>query len=90
MRLVAPWISAIDLKDFHYALSKDNPKMTDKAMVGAGEGVVPWREVGAIVDECGIDPLYIVHFEYDFDQTDLPKTVKTELDTFKHLLVTNG
>lgn len=89
MRLAAPWISSIDLKDFHYALSKDNPKRTDKAMVGAGEGIVPWREVKAIVEECGIDPFYILHFEYDFDQSDLPKTVRTELSTFQSLLTTS-
>lgn len=88
MRWMAPWISSIDLKDFHYALSKENPKMTDKAMVGAGEGIVPWPEVKAIVEECGIDPFYILHFEWDFDQSNLPKTLQTELDTFKRLLAT--
>lgn len=86
MRRVAPWISSIDLKDFHYAPAKDDPKRIDKAMVGAGEGIVPWREVKTIVDECGIDPFYILHFEHDFDRTDLPKTVKTELDAFKRFL----
>ena len=86
MRRVAPWISSIDLKDFHFAPAKDDPKRVDKVMVGAGEGVVPWREVKVIVEECGIDPFYILHFEWDFDKTDLAKTVKTELDAFKRFL----
>lgn len=86
MRYVAPWISSIDLKDFRYALDRDNPKKMGKAMVGAGEGVVPWREVKAIVAECGIDPLYILHYEWDFDRTDLAKTVRKELDAFRSFL----
>lgn len=89
MRLAAPWISAIDLKDFHYALSLENPKKLDKAMVGAGNGIVPWGEVGAIANECGFAPFFIVHFEWDFDRSDLPKTVRTELDAFKRLLGTS-
>ena len=31
--LVAPWISSIDLKDFHYKMSAKNPKMMAKDMV---------------------------------------------------------
>lgn len=41
----------------------------------------------AVLDLHGINPLYIVHFEYDFDKTNLPKTVKDELDVFKRLFV---
>ena len=88
MRFAAPWISSIDLKDFHYALSKENPKMTDKTMVGAGKGIVPWPEVKAIVEECCIAPFYILHFEYDFDTSNLAQTLQTELSTFKRLLAT--
>ena len=81
--LVAPWISAVDLKDFHYVLSPKNPKMMKKALVAAGEGVVPWREVRKLVDAHAVDPFYIIHFEYDFDKTDLKATVRRELDGFK-------
>ena len=86
MRRAAPWISSIDLKDFRYALSGDEPGRLDKAMVGAGEGVVPWREVREIVEECAIDPFYILHFERDFDRADLASTVRTELGAFRRFL----
>jgi len=82
---VAPWISSVDLKDFHYALSKKDPKRMVKKMVAAGEGVAPWAETNRLMALHRVDPLYIVHFEYDFDKTDLRKTVKTELDVFKGL-----
>ena len=84
--LVAPWISAIDLKDFHYRPDPKNAKKTAKAMVAAGDGVVPWGDVKRLVAENGVDPLYIVHFEYDFDKTDLAKTVKAEFSAFKRVL----
>ncbi len=85
--LVAPWVAAVDLKDFHYAPDAKNPKLTYKAMVAAGEGIVPWREVAEIVRRRAVDPLYVLHFEYDFDRTDLAKTVRTELETFKKSLI---
>ena len=84
--LVAPWVSAIDLKDFHYRPDPKNAKRTKKAMVAAGEGIVPWGEVARRVAANGVDPLYILHFEYDFDKTDLPKTVNAELSAFKSAL----
>ena len=84
--LVAPWISSIDLKDFHYRPDPKNAKRTKKAMVAAGEGIVPWKEVARRVAANGVDPLYILHFEYDFDKTDLPKTVNAELSAFKSAL----
>ena len=83
--LIAPWISSVDLKDFHYWLDPKNPKMMKKAMVAAGEGIVPWQETKRLLDLHGVSPLYIVHFEYDFNKTNLPKTVKDELDVFKRL-----
>ena len=67
-------------------MSAKNPKMMAKDMVAAGEGVVPWGEVRDRVAACGVDPLYIVHFEYDFDKTNLKKTVKTEIVTFRKVL----
>lgn len=84
--LVAPWVSSIDLKDFHYRPDPKNAKREEKAMVAAGEGIVPWKEVARRVAANGVDPLYILHFEYDFDRSDLPKTVKAELDTFRSAL----
>ena len=86
LELIAPWISSVDLKDFHYCLDPKNPKRMKKAMVAAGEGVVPWREAKRLLDRHGVNPLYIVHFEYDFDKSDLQKTVKTELSVFRKVL----
>ncbi len=86
LELIAPWISSVDLKDFHYRLDPKNPKMTKKAMVAAGEGVVPWDEVRDLVARHGVDPLYILHFEYNFDKTNLKKTVKAERDAFAAVL----
>ena len=83
--LVMPWIAAVDLKDFHFALDPKNPKKMQKKMVAAGEGVVPWAEVRAHLDAAGVHPLYNLHFEYDFDKTDLAKTVKAELDVFRRI-----
>ena len=45
-----------------------------------------FAEVARRVAANGVDPLYILHFEYDFDRSDLPKTVKAELDTFRSAL----
>jgi len=84
--LVSPWVSAIDLKDFRYKMSAKKPGMMEKDMVAAGDGIVPWGEVARRAAVNGVDPLYILHFEYDFDKTDLRKTVKTELDVFKNEL----
>ena len=81
--LVAPWIAAIDLKDFHYRLDAKKPKMMKKQMVGAGEGIVPWEDVRRLQEKNGVKVPYILHFEYDFDKTDLKKTVKNELDAFR-------
>ncbi len=81
--LVADRIGAVCLKDFHYALSKKNPKQHAKSMCAAGQGVVPWREVRKALDDNSVKAPFIVHFEYDFDKTDLLKSVKSELDYFK-------
>lgn len=81
--LVAPWIAAIDLKDFHFQLDPKDPKKMKKKMVAAGEGIVPWDEVRKMQAEHGVKVPYVLHFEYDFDKTDLKKTVKAELDVFK-------
>lgn len=84
--LIAPWIAAIDLKDFHYQLDPKNPKKMKKAMVAAGEGIVPWGEVRKLQLANRVNVPYVVHFEYDFDKTDLKKTVKGELDAFRRLM----
>ena len=83
--LIAPWIAAIDLKDFHYQPDPKNAKKTKKAMVAAGAGVVPWEEVRRLQERNGVRVPYILHFEYAFDKTDLRKTVKTELDAFRRV-----
>ena len=81
--LVMPWVGAVDLKDFHYQTSRKNRKDHAKFLCPAGEGLVPWQEVRRMLDAHKVQVPYVVHFEYDFDKTDLPKTVKGELDWFK-------
>lgn len=83
LELIAPWIVSVDLKDFHYRVDPKDERKMKKKMVGAGAGIVPWRETKRLLDLHGVDPLYIVHFEYDFDKTDLPLTVKRELQHFR-------
>ena len=83
LELIAPWISSVDLKDFHYRSDPKNPKMMKKAMVAAGEGVVPWRETKRLLARHGVNPLYIIHFEYNFDKTNLSKTAESELRWFR-------
>ena len=85
LELVADRIGAVCLKDFHYQSDPKNPKKMKKQMVAAGEGVVPWAETKKLLDANGVKPLYILHFEYDFDKTDLKKTVATELAGFKRV-----
>lgn len=84
--LIAPWIAAVDLKDFHYCPDSKDPKKTKKCMVAACEGIVPWGETRTLLDANGVKPLYIVHFEYDFDKTNLPTTVDREIKAFKKAL----
>ena len=81
--LVANRIGAVCLKDFHFVLSKKNEKNHAKFMCPAGKGVVPWKEVKQHLDANKVKAPFTVHFEYDFDKTDLVKTVKEELDFFK-------
>ena len=83
LELVADRIGAVCLKDFHYQLSKKNPKDHAKFMCAAGEGIVPWKEVKRLLDMHNVKAPFAVHFEYKFDQKDLLKTVKGELDFFK-------
>lgn len=87
LELIAPWIAAIDLKDFHHKPSPKNPKQTAKSMVAAGEGIVPWEEVRRLQVANGVRVPYILHFEYAFDKADLRRTLKTELDVFRRVLL---
>ena len=85
LELVAPWITSVDLKDFHYQSDPKNPKKMKKQMVAAGDGIVPWAEAKKLFDANGVRPLYVLHFEYDFDKTDLKKTVAAELAGFRRV-----
>lgn len=85
MELVADRIGAVCLKDFHYQLSKKDPKDHAKFMCAAGDGIVPWTKVREILKANNIAAPFIVHFEYDFPKDDLLKSVKTELDVFKKI-----
>ena len=81
--LVAPWIGAIDLKDYREGIDPKNPLKRKKQMCAAGTGCVPWQVVRDLQIANGVKVPYVLHFEYDFDKTDLAKTVRTELEVFK-------
>ena len=85
LELVVPWIASVDLKDFYYQSDPKNPKKMKKQMVAAGDGIVPWAEAKKLFDANGVRPLYVLHFEYDFDKTDLKKTVAAELAGFRRI-----
>lgn len=85
LELVADRIGAVCLKDFHFQLSKKNPKNHAKFMCAAGQGIVPWQEVKTLLDRNGVKAPYVLHFEYDFSKTDLLKAVKGELEFFKKI-----
>jgi sugar phosphate isomerase/epimerase len=84
--LIAPWIAAIDLKDFRCKMHEKKKGHVAKNLVAAGQGIVPWKEVACRIAARGIDPFYIVHFEYDFDKTDLVQSVRKEITTFRNAL----
>ena len=83
LELVSDRIGAVCLKDFHYQLSKKNQKDHAKFMCAAGQGVVPWNDVKRLLDACKVKVPFVVHFEHKFDDKDILKTVKSDLDFFK-------
>ena len=85
LELIAPWIAAVDLKDFHYRPDPKDARKVRKAMVPAGEGIVPWGEAHRLLAANGVKVPYIVHFEHKFDTADLPATVKREIGVFRRV-----
>ncbi len=84
--LVAPWISALDLKDFRYAPPRTSGRPFEIEMVPGGEGVVPWDEVRELVAAHAPRVPRILHFEWPLDPADLGRGVRSELDFFRSKL----
>lgn len=81
--LIAPWIGAIDLKDYWVEPNPKKPKTMKKRMCPAGEGITPWSELKRLIAADKVQAPYILHFEHDFDKTDLLATVRREKDVFQ-------
>lgn len=84
--LVAPWIAALDLKDFRYAPSRTHGRPFEIEMVAAGKGVVPWDEVRELVAAHAPRVPRILHFEWAFDKADPLADVRRELAFFQEKL----
>ena len=84
--LVAPWIAALDLKDFRYAPPRAPGRPFEIEMVAAGEGVVPWDEVRELVAAHAPHVPRILHFEWAFDKADPLADVRRELAFFQEKL----
>lgn len=84
--LVAPWIAALDLKDFRYAPPREPGRPFEIGMVAAGKGVVPWDEVRELVAAHAPRVPRILHFEWAFDKADPLADVRRELAFFQEKL----
>ena len=84
--LVAPWIAALDLKDFRYRPARAPGRPYEIEMVPAGEGVVPWDELRALVAAHAPRVPRILHFEWPLDPNDLGRCVRSELAFFQEKL----
>ena len=84
--LVAPWIAALDLKDFRYAPPRASERPFEIEMVAAGEGVVPWDEVRELVAAHAPRVPRILHFEWAFDKAAPLADVRRELAFFQEKL----
>lgn len=84
--LVAPWIAALDLKDFRYLPKRRPERPCEIEMVAAGEGVVPWDEVRELVAAHAPRVPRILHFEWPLDPNDLGRCVRSELAFFQEKL----
>ena len=84
--LVAPWIAALDLKDFRYAPPRTPERPFEIEMVAAGKGVVPWDEVRELVAAHAPRVPRILHFEWAFDKADPLADVRRELAFFQEKL----
>ena len=81
--LVAPWIGAVDLKDYRPEQETGKSRKIRKHLCPAGEGILPWDEFKRLIAACKVKAPFILHFEHDFDKTDLLATVRREKDFFK-------
>ncbi len=84
--LVAPWVAALDLKDFRYVPSRTAGRPFEIEMVAAGEGILPWDEIRGLVAARAPRVPRILHFEWPLDPADLGRCVRSELGFFQEKL----
>ena len=96
LRLIAPYIRAIVIKDFLWKKQSDGSYQP--VSVPLGEGMVPFEEFLALVQELNLQVPYSLHFEYDLlrkDEQDLPEkekirrmtaTIKKDVDKLKTMI----
>jgi len=80
LRLIAPWIKNICLKDFDLTDRRNN-RIAPRNMP-AGEGEVPWKEYFGLLRELKIDVPATVHIEWEFlnkEENELPYAERAEL-----------
>ncbi|MES2692724.1 MAG: sugar phosphate isomerase/epimerase family protein [Verrucomicrobiota bacterium] len=74
LKLLAPWIKCIDLKDFKW---EQLPGKANIDNVPIGEGIVPFDAYFKLVRELGINGPASVHFEYPpFERAQIPEAEK--------------
>ena len=96
LRLIAPYIKAIVIKDFVWKKQSDGSYQP--VSVPLGEGMVPFEEFFALVRELNLQVPYSLHFEYDLlrkDEQALPEeekirrmtaTIKKDVDKLKTMV----
>ncbi|MDA3927277.1 MAG: TIM barrel protein [Kiritimatiellae bacterium] len=80
MRLIAPWIKSICLKDFD--LKGDRKGRSYPRNLPAGEGETPWKEYAKLLKDLNIKVPATIHIEWEYlskEEKNLPYAEKTEL-----------
>jgi sugar phosphate isomerase/epimerase len=77
LKLLAPWIKCVDLKDFRWEQSRGRATIEN---VPIGEGIVPMDSYFKLVRELNISGPASVHFEYPpFERAQIPEAEKRPL-----------
>lgn len=80
LRLIAPWINSICLKDFDF--KDERGKLPMPRQVPAGEGLVPWQQYIDLLKELRVDVPATIHLEWEMlskEEKSLPVEKKTKL-----------
>ncbi|MBK9391823.1 MAG: sugar phosphate isomerase/epimerase [Bacteroidetes bacterium] len=74
LRLIAPWIRSIDIKDFEWIKEKDS---TRSESIPLGTGRVDFKKYFAMLKEMGINVPISIHYEYPLGGADSGATKLT-------------